>query len=104
MDQHNIDTVIALRRLAAANGHGPLNTEQSHRHLRQLAESLDASPYRCPHDCDFADGFLPLAAQRWGNEYLHEQTCPLHDANSLGVHRDVELRLPSEWGGGDDAA
>lgn len=65
--------IIAWARLANANDHGDLLTEESAANLIR-AEML-ASIETCDH-CDMHAMPTPVACQRWAVEHVHDLDCP----------------------------
>ena len=87
MTDHPIDPqIIAWARLAEANDHGPLLTDESAANLIR-AEML-ASIETCDH-CDMHAMPSPASNQRWAVEHVHDLDCPRHDDNTDAVIRDA---------------
>lgn len=76
MTDHIDPQLVAWMRLAEANDHGHLLTPESAANLIR-AEML-ASIETCDH-CHLHTALLPVAAQRWAVEHVHDPDCPTED-------------------------
>lgn len=75
MTEHPIDPqIIAWARLANANDHGELLTDESAANL--IRAELVASVETCDH-CDMHATPTPAANQRWIVEQVHDLDCPV---------------------------
>lgn len=95
-----------LVRVAKANGHWLDNTtpEQDAIALAYCNAAIKvARETTCPH-CDVIAEPVPAAWLRWVVQQYHELHCPRYDDNTPGLHHNVPLRLPDDWGGDDNAA
>lgn len=87
----NLDA-LALAKLAHANGHGELASDESLRHYANAV--LLARETTCAR-CAVIAEVIPVAHHRWAVEEHHEDHCPQHDDNTTGLHRDATLYPPT---------
>lgn len=76
MTEQEHNTALALARLALANDHGALDSDESIANYERAV--LLARTITCDH-CDVLCAVLPASGAQFVVEQVHEHGCPLHD-------------------------